>query len=245
MLWTLTVELSFYLILPLLLALLRRSAAMGLVAFGFAVAASVLWSAQVTVAVEQAHPLLACTTFPYFWVFALGIIARLCWDVLHRLFEGTAAVWLVGYGALTWCLVQSGAAQPWLNYKFSIGAIEILRIAAMAAAVLSVAFTCGRAGGILRGVDLSYSLYLYHHLVMRIFVEFGTPRHWWLWPCVLAGSLACATMSWIMIERPFLALKSGAQRLGRATALGPLMRASAVRSPSERSPWARGGGTWI
>ena len=58
---------------------------------------------------------------------------------------------------------------------------------------------------------ISYGIYLYHHIIFRLWDDFAVhmdgPRAW-PWTCSsLAVSLALAMLSWHLVERPILALK--------------------------------------
>jgi peptidoglycan/LPS O-acetylase OafA/YrhL len=74
--------------------------------------------------------------------------------------------------------------------------------------VIAAAYTVpGVSKRLLRGNDISYGVYIYHGLLINIFVELGLlGRGYYLF--VLAG-LACvmAYLSWIGVERPFLRKK--------------------------------------
>jgi len=75
-------------------------------------------------------------------------------------------------------------------------------------AAVSMAYTApGVSQKILRGNDISYGVYIYHGLMINIFVEMGlTGRADYL--VLLAGCTYLAGyVSWIAIERPFLRKK--------------------------------------
>ena len=65
---------------------------------------------------------------------------------------------------------------------------------------------------------ISYGMYVWHLVVMRLILtkvsapETGAPQAWWAFYAVMAGgtiagTLLAATLSWHLVERPFLALK--------------------------------------
>jgi peptidoglycan/LPS O-acetylase OafA/YrhL len=63
------------------------------------------------------------------------------------------------------------------------------------------------AGRILRGHDVSYGLYIYHALAIILLVHYGAPPGWLSVGATISVSLAAAALSWLLIERPFLARK--------------------------------------
>lgn len=208
-LWTLTVELSFYLILPLVLLPVKqigRSAGTAILALLAAGSFAMAHSADA--AFYASNPKLNITIAPYFWLFALGVIVRLWWDSLAKFFVGRAFWWLAGYGLLTVTAINMGA-DSWLDYKLGPGFDALSRLVVMGCATLSCAYTlpslAQRLG--LAKNDYSYGLYLWHMLVVATLIALGFDGQWWLWPVVYAGGLALAATSWHVIERPALRLK--------------------------------------
>lgn len=199
-LWTLTVELSFYLALPAVLWLPRFRSP---IIMGLAVASFVA-AQRSTVELYQALPLYGKTLLPYFWIFAIGILARLHWTKVKPLFEGTFLIWIALDAAFVLAIGPS-----WLEYMMAPDALVSLRILLMACCVLSAAFTAPTLTAALRldRNDVSYGLYLWHMLGVTTLLGFGYSRSAWLWPAVYGAGLAMATLSWFAIERPALKLK--------------------------------------
>jgi peptidoglycan/LPS O-acetylase OafA/YrhL len=83
----------------------------------------------------------------------------------------------------------------------------------MGLTVLSLAYskpTIGRR--LLRGQDISYGLYIYHMPILNVLFYLGNVGSL-VWVAVsLSASVACAVTSWLMIERPFLGRKKAALR---------------------------------
>jgi peptidoglycan/LPS O-acetylase OafA/YrhL len=208
-LWTLTVELSFYLVLPLVLwAVSRLGRAFGTLLLLTLMAVSFAIARDATNTFYETHHTLNITVAPYFWVFGIGMVARLWWDRLAPLFVGRALWWVVAYAALSAALITLGASS-WLEYKIEPGFVGGLRITMMGGVVLSAAYTLPSLTERLRlsRVDFSYGLYLWHMLVVSTLIGFGITGHWWLWPIVYVCGLSLAELSWFFIERQFLRLK--------------------------------------
>jgi peptidoglycan/LPS O-acetylase OafA/YrhL len=207
-LWTLTVEISFYVALPL--ALLPPSRWMK-TAFVAALAfCSYRIGEKFSPLTVPAHPFISISTLPYFWIFALGILARLNWDLIARMFHGTMLFWAVAYAIATYLLPDP--VDGTILYFIHATPAVATRMFFLAGLVLSAAFTFPVSSKLLRGHDLSYSLYLYHMLVVQSLVALHFKGQWWLWLVVIAGSVALATMSWLLVERPAMRLKPKSQR---------------------------------
>jgi peptidoglycan/LPS O-acetylase OafA/YrhL len=95
--------------------------------------------------------------------------------------------------------------------------------AALAGWTMSVAFSRRTLSQrLLRGNDVSYGLYIYHMLVVNLFVHhraFGQLRYVLL---AAAVALAVAALSWRLVEAPALKLKSSARARSHRWSTPPL-----------------------
>lgn len=225
-LWTIPVELGFYVALPVLYVAVRRLRARtaDLLLAAIALASYTTWYAIVRRPDHDqalALKLALVTSVPYLHMFLMGVLAHRSFDRLRRLFEGKALAWTAGYIASMLILDRLFGPERKTSYL-----LALLSNVGLAGWTLSVAFT-GRSLSerVLRGNDLSYGLYIYHMIVVNVLVHrraLGDVRH-----ALLAGviSFALAACSWRLVESPALKLKSSARaRAGRA----PGERAGAV-----------------
>jgi peptidoglycan/LPS O-acetylase OafA/YrhL len=210
-LWTLSVELGFYLLIAALLyPVLRLGRLAANSVLLVAIAASLGFAGQLdrvlTTAPESLSAgLLMNTPMCFFWIFVLGAAARLNWPSLHRMFENTFPCWLAAYLALDLACIDLGLGGQ-NDFEHEDVAV-VLKIALMAGCVISFAYSWRGLARVLRGNDLSYGLYLFHMPVIVTMKTFGLTGHLWLWPVVLAACAAAAAASWILVEKPALALK--------------------------------------
>lgn len=214
-LWTLSVELSFYALIAIVLAVLVRFSRVG----GVLVAATIAGSFALALGINiRDSGWLELYALPYLWIFGIGIVARLLWDRICFLFYGTFTLWLIGYAALTALLYAFG--QPLLLDFKRLDLCIAAKMVALGGAMLSAAYTApGFAERLLRGNDFSYGIYLWHMLVVTTMLGLGFSGQWWLWPLVLVCSLALAAASWLWIESPALRMKNwrtGTRPIGRA-----------------------------
>ncbi|MBB3918091.1 peptidoglycan/LPS O-acetylase OafA/YrhL [Rhizobium fabae] len=108
-LWTRTEELTFYLTLPTLLEIWRRWKRAG--ALVVAVAALGSWvMAQHFNITDKYNPFLSVTVGPTFWIFSMGVLARLYWHRVSKIFEGKLLWWPATHLAITWWVAGSSAA---------------------------------------------------------------------------------------------------------------------------------------
>ena len=107
-LWTITVELQFYLIAPVLAYLLKKRIHFFIFLFLLMLIVNII-SGFLPVAdvpdhkyafVQLIHRLYNVSFVPYLYFFMLGALIKWYWRQLSFLFEGRVAIWLFGYLAI-------------------------------------------------------------------------------------------------------------------------------------------------
>ena len=203
-LWTISVELQFYFLTPLLayLTLRRRWLWAAIIAIGAAAnVAAAFWT---TGSFES--KLFSISFPPWFYMFALGawLSVREDWQLrlralgLPTLLGAYFAIAVLGWFAgLT---VLGNEINP-VSYLF------------LAALIFKLAYSRpGLSNRLLRRNDISYGVYIYHMPVVNYMVF----NHWTGTPTALATTLlvtyGLAVLSWFVIERPALRLKRVALR---------------------------------
>jgi peptidoglycan/LPS O-acetylase OafA/YrhL len=217
-LWTINVELGFYVLVPLVFcgAVRKRRWLMNtIIALS---AAGSLWAAtimahQIRIAPNASETfLLTYGPLPYFWIFLLGAAVSLNWDRVRFWFEDQVFAWLSGYLLLSMICVYGfhGAQIDFMKVKILV----VIKMIALAGTVLSFAHSYRGLASFLRGNDISYGLYLYHMPIIFTLVGLGFHGAAWLWLAVYGAAGCAATLSWVLVERPALAFK----RRGRTPA---------------------------
>lgn len=217
-LWTIPVELSFYVCLPLLCMLGQRlgrprtvllaAAALSFALFAFA--AFLLErdgprELQLLRKVMMQSPASFAT---WMWMFLLGALAQLERARLLRLVSGrfpAFALLALAVGLLSLHL----DLPPLLHLPGNeVGLLNALTICL---ATLSLAYSWpGLSECLLRGNDLSYGLYLFHMPIANALIVGGItgPAGAAL---TVVGAVLCAGLSWRLIERRALAQKPALQ----------------------------------
>lgn len=194
--WTIAVELQFYVLLPLLI---RRPWLLTLAAV--ASLALAFWIVPMRNGDSRTLLYLLDTTSPsYAWMFLLGALARLHWPNIRKHFDGKALQWLIFYFAFWQTMAWLGwSAVP--EYKF-ITPASLVGLLLLFALVLAFAHTAPRLSSWLKGVDLSYGIYLWHMPVICTAMFYG----WSIgWVGLLTATLGLAALSWFLVERPAIA----------------------------------------
>lgn len=205
-LWTIPIELQFYILLPLL-ATAAKDRRLVWAAFILASAAMMVVSTpSVLNPLTMFQKLLSVSIVPWLFYFMVGVMTRLLFEAYPSVFKGKGLAW-TGVYAL-WMAVE---------IYFQIGGrhgkpLNIVTLVLLGMLAVSLAFTRPRlSSALLKGNDISYGVYLYHIPVINLmlFLGIGGTRGFTF---VLAGALAAAALSWRLIERPALALKNYSPR---------------------------------
>lgn len=221
-LWTIPVELQFYLVLPILYRwwklrevkrndwLLAMAVVLGFLNWHFAVLRETPVGRTIPV------KLYGQTFVPHFYMFVLGVLYQRNFEVIHKLVSGRAALWFLLY-----------APFPYLSRTYGIHPLNPLSLLMLSLFVISCAFTRPTlASRILKGNDISYGTYLYNLPVINMFRDLGFVGQWGPAAGVAVLVYGLAFASWKLLEQPVLTW-------GRGKASEE--RAARVASP-ERGP---------
>lgn len=212
-LWTIPVELQFYVALPILAVVLWRGLPVrtqnmrlifvtGLL-FGisrlYQVHAEGLFALSENLAI-----LVKVSIVPYLYMFMLGIILQRNLEALNqrKVLAGKGVLWLAGYIAVSWVLLHAFNVSPGTNMP------NLFSMTILAMAVVSLAFTRGNLSEqILKGNDISYGTYVYHMVVANLAFELGYRGTTTVLWAVLLVTYVLSVVSWLAIEKPALRLK--------------------------------------
>lgn len=213
-LWTIPVEVMFYLVVPSLAWLWWKGR---LRAVWWILGATVLAATVVLDQVQRAHPawfgsggedealwfkIYFAALPPWLYWFALGILWFFMWERAPK-----AIGWFLGS-----CAAYIGLAFVWYEALAPLGAFrEIAYGIPLSYATVWFGF---KGPAILRDLskigDLSYGVYIWHMVVVNLMLFEGLDRSWpktVLVPFAIAATLLVAWLSWWLVERPALRRK--------------------------------------
>lgn len=205
--WTISIELQFYALVPLLYSVLRlrhlpraRSNAV-LLSIGLVfMLVNIGWEH----ALDHSRPLFAylgLSCLPWLYMFLAGVILQRNFDGMHRLLAGR---FLPLAGA--YCVLALLAARV-LHWRFD-NSLNPVVFAGLALVTFAAAFTApSLADRLLRRNDLSYGVYLYHAPIINLLLFTGAAAGALGLVVTMAVTFTLAAASWWFIERPALSLR--------------------------------------
>ena len=220
-LWTITVELQFYVLIPILhfLTCGARSGtklAGAIMAFLFfaSFAAFCVMDHQVNgpggfTGAPMLFKLLHMTLIPHLWMFLLGIFIHRKFAALESWIEGKVIYYLLAFVIFTGL---QGAFIDGRSVPFYLAYLPSRILLAFATLAGAYSFR-PLSQWLLRGTDISYGIYIYHSVVINVMVQLGLMTSMRSVAAVYAISIVAALLSWHCVEKPALACKSVSPRV--------------------------------
>lgn len=208
-LWTISVELQFYVLIPLLYWAMRRAERWGVGSNAFLIATAAVFALvnaghrlyAVDHSGTMAFKLLRASFAPWFYMFLVGVLAQRNFERLHGLLAGRFPLIVAAYLAVGIFLVK----------VFHVGAgnqINPILYLALAATVLAAAYSMPHlAERLVRKNDVSYGIYIYHIPVINLMMYYGVMGRGRDVAFVAVASIALAALSWRFVERPAIGWK--------------------------------------
>ena len=205
-LWTICVELQFYLITPIVYILMRKWNLLStqnllLLALLFLLANRALVYTAPEFGGSTIWKLARVSFIPWFYMFVIGIVFQREYNRIHSLLTRVPALPIVGaYMVFAFYGSQNGLALG--NY------VSPVIFAALAVVIFRVSYSLQPfTRRVLRGNDISYGLYIWHMPVINHLLYTSETTHYWSSYLALAISFFLALLSWKLIEKPTLKLK--------------------------------------
>ncbi|WP_374948574.1 acyltransferase family protein [Mucilaginibacter sp.] len=197
-LWTIPIELQFYIMLPLCFLLAPKRKVNGWFVGLFIIFLALNLAYQLTDMSDKVTKLIRYTFIPHFYLFLVGVIFQRLRIYSSRFIYGKALYWIVPYFSFSLFFFD----------RMDAVYFTVIQYLFLSFTLLSMAYTLPTiADKLLRKNDISYGVYIYHGLILTVIVEMK-----WLpyinLPVVLAATSVMALLSWFFIEKPFLKKKA-------------------------------------
>jgi peptidoglycan/LPS O-acetylase OafA/YrhL len=202
-LWTIPIELQFYLMLPLVYGIWRRLR-MGNMGLPFLLGVFIVMNLIINYTLpnfgtEQestVDKIIRYTFVNSFYLFLLGVALQRFGAFKSSLIAGKGLYWIAAYVLFRSTLPDLSPATTVLSYLL------------LGVSTVAVAYTVPRASElILRGQDISYGVYIYHGLLINLLIDLKMRRGLYEVGVVFIAAFAVGAVSWKFVEEPFLRKK--------------------------------------
>ena len=208
-LWTITIELQFYFVIPVIYYLCSRNADRRTentrLLLLFAVVFAVTTYARTLVLSSMEGQIMYSWVIPYLFNFLVGIMLFKNFDKIEKYVHNKFWYWLAAY--VVYCITAGEMAGLYLPAYWPdfYGLVATFLLAMV---VISAAYTRPRLShDLLRGNDISYGVYIYHLLVINSLLLLDIPLNGWIFIPVLTLTVLLAWLSWVFIEKKALQYK--------------------------------------
>ena len=202
-LWTVTVELQFYVLIPMIYWVLawivRRGMNLNMVLIGL-ILLFVLGNLGYQ-HLSESQPsamttkLFMVTFVPWLFMFLIGVLAQKNFVSIYRFIIGRTLPILLAYGCLTFFCVR------FLGWKTG-NEVHPALFPFLAIVVLALAYNAPTlADRILHKNDISYGVYIYHAPIINLMIFYGYATKTLDVIVALALTVTMAIISWLCLER--------------------------------------------
>jgi Predicted acyltransferases len=212
-LWTIGIELSFYIFLPIFFLIKKmlnansksRSVLLIIIFFIASYAFNqYFFHKYASTELSNVLKLVKFSLLPYLFYFLLGCIIYVAWAKVQKWYVNKALYWALVY------LIYIFVFSIWLH-KYSPSywpnLFDLISIIILSQLVISFAFTKPHIANILKGNDISYGVYLYHMPVMNTFIYLGYKGTVIGMILLFVVTICLAIFSWRFVEKRFLRMK--------------------------------------
>jgi peptidoglycan/LPS O-acetylase OafA/YrhL len=197
-LWSIPIELQFYLLLPLIYVLVPQKR-IDYSLYGLFLLFLVLHILFYIVKFPSPvfRKAAGYTFIPYFYLFLIGVIFQRLQIFKMSFIYNKAHFWVIGY------LIYSLLVPDGVDHLFFATIKHII----LSFCVISLAYSApGIANKALHNNDISYGIYIYHGLLITIIVQEKLQSYTNVF-VLIAFTYVLALLSWKFVEKPFIRIK--------------------------------------
>lgn len=208
-LWTITVELQFYVVVPVIYMLLHSRGVLGVISsrlliallLVFVLANQLYVFGGIGLSELFLYKLLGVSFLPWLYMFLLGVLFQRNFEIFHKWLAGKFMALFLSY------VVLAFIARDLLGWGFGNTLNPVIFIA-LSVVIFSAAFSYQQCSDrILQRNDISYGVYIYHMPVVNCLVTVGITETNSALFAALFFTVLMAYISWRVVEKPVLRFK--------------------------------------
>ena len=201
-LWTISVELTFYITLPIIFYLYKKSRfIIGLLFFS----SFMIWIYDTAILTNFNNrdffgKLLHVSIVPYLFLFFIGIGFYRFYNNLKKFIEDKFLLWFLIFIMYNIIVNNFNITSNFIIYIFKWITFSFM--------IFAFAFSFkDLSRKLLRGNDFTYGIYIYHMLIINVFIYLKMVADIKYFIFVVVLSIFFGILSWYVVEKPFLRLK--------------------------------------
>lgn len=205
-LWTIAVEVQFYILVPIIYFLIKRIKGSYVLFFFFltSVCLNIYFS---NINISTLSKLSGVSILPYLFNFLVGSFFYFYWNKLKKIIENKFLVWICAY------IIYFNIFGNFLSYQINsyhiVNIFNFISVIFLSITTLSFAFSFNSLSErLLKRQDISYGIYIYHMLVVNTFLTLGFQGSLFSFISVFIVTILLSLLSWNFIEKKALSLKS-------------------------------------
>ncbi len=202
-LWTISVELQFYILTPLLYAFFQlfKERKNNIILFILIIVSMIIHFVYYSYKAEYSevfiYKLLGVSFIPWFYMFLVGVLFQKYFSFVYKLLYGKILLLTTIY-----LLIMYITGWPTGN---GINPILFLFLTTV---IFSFSYTYPTFGNrILNGNDISYGVYIYHMILVNLFIYYGLISDKSYVAVIIILTIMIAIVSWLFVEKPSIKLK--------------------------------------
>jgi peptidoglycan/LPS O-acetylase OafA/YrhL len=203
-LWTISVELQFYVLTPILFILYRKYKKASIAIAVILVLAN-LGNTVLNDRSSIAIKLIGVSFVPWFYMFMVGAYISVNQKLQTKILSVNPLIYLILY-----------VASYWIASKYGLGTrngINFVSYILLCFLIFKLAYTKPTfSRNLLGGNDISYGIYIYHMPVVNFMLFYEIQATTSSFLTALVGTISIAIISWYLVEKPSLKLKKVALR---------------------------------
>lgn len=194
-LWTISVELIFYMILPIIYIFFKKDFYKRFIVLIIFSLIFYFYITEISTKTLMYEKLIAVSILPYLFYFLLGLLVYKNKDKLMKYIENKVLLYLILYEIIVYLTIDNFSYLVLKQFVFTV-------------LVFSAIFSYKSLSyKLMKHNDFTYGIYIYHMLIVNIFVELGMKGRIENLFFSLLLSIICGVMSYYFVEQPFLKLK--------------------------------------